>query len=253
VTRTPELTSLSPWAQAHGAYDASSVKTPARLITVAHGTRTAAGNLVAAAVTEAAGLRLGVPATTSYVELCAPLFADVAAGVCAPTVVVPLLLSTGYHLRHDLPAAVLGSPDPGLVRLGSSLGPDPLLARAQVDRLRAAGAVPGQPVVLVAAGSSDPLATADLEGAAALLADAWEAPVRLATLSGLGPRLHDVVRAGDAVSPYLMATGYFHRKARHDALAAGASVVADVIGPHPLLVDLVCARAGSLASELVQA
>lgn len=219
---------------------------PVRLVTVAHGTRTAAGNLVAAELTAAAGARLGIAATTSYVELCDPLFADVALAVDQPTVVVPLLLSTGYHLRHDLPTAVEAAPRSDLVHLGGALGPDPLLAAAQAVRLREAGATPGQPVVLVAAGSSDPLATADLEAAAALLAHEWGAPVRLATLSGLDSRPEHVVRAGDAVSPYLLATGHFHRRARHDALAAGATVVADVIGPHPLLVDLVCGRAEAL-------
>ncbi len=217
-----------------------------RLLTVAHGTRTPEGNRVAAELTAAAGARLGWPATTSYVELCSPLFSDVVAATEEPTVVVPLLLSTGYHLRNDLPAAVAAAAGRDLVDLGGSLGPDPLLALAQVDRLREAGATPGQPVVLIAAGSSDPLATADLEGAAHLLAHAWGAPVRLATMSGLGTRPEHVVRAGDAVSPYLLATGHFHRKARHDALAAGASVVADVIGPHPRVVDLVCARAESM-------
>ncbi|HWJ65619.1 MAG TPA: CbiX/SirB N-terminal domain-containing protein [Nocardioides sp.] len=220
-----------------------------KLLTVAHGTRTASGNLVAAELTAAAGRWLGVEATTSYVELCDPLFADVVRTADEPTVVVPLLLSTGYHLRHDLPQAVASADRPDLVHLGRSLGPDPLLAAAQVARLREAGATPGQPVVLVAAGSTDPLATADLEGAADELARAWGAPVRLATLSGIGARPEHVVRRGDAVSPYLLATGFFHRKARHDALAAGASVVADVVGPHPLVVDLVCDRARGLAGS----
>lgn len=224
-----------------------------RLVTVAHGTRTPAGNLVAAELTARAAERLGWAATTSYVELCDPLFADVVAPVAEPTVVVPLLLSTGYHLRQDLPRAVAAAARPELVRLGRGLGPSPLLAAAQVERLRAAGATPGQPVVLVAAGSSDPLATDDLDRAASLLSTAWGAPVRLATLSGRGERLDRVVRPGDAVSPYLMATGYFARTARHDALAAGASVVADVLGPHPLVVDLVCARARALASARVVA
>lgn len=224
--------------------------TPA-LLTVAHGTRTAIGNQVAAELTAAASARLGWHATTSYVELCEPLFADVVRATDAPTVAVPLLLSTGFHLRHDLPTAVAAARSPELVRLGASLGPDPLLAAAQVDRLWQAGATTGQPLVLVAAGSTDPLATADLEGATDLLAQAWGAPVRLATLSGLGERPEHVVRPGDAVSPYLLATGHFHRKARHDALAAGASVVADVLGPHPLLVDLLCQRAATLASEAV--
>lgn len=217
-----------------------------RLVTVAHGTRTPEGNRVAAELTAAAAVQLGWQATTSYVELCSPLFADVVATTAVPTVVVPLLLSTGYHLRKDLPEAVDAADDADLVILGGSLGPDPLLAAAQVERLREAGATPGQPVVLIAAGSSDPLATADLEGAANLLAHAWGAPVRLATMSGLGARPEHVVRSGDAVSPYLLATGHFHRKARHVALAAGATVVADVIGPHPLVVDLICARAESM-------
>ncbi|GAA3534364.1 sirohydrochlorin chelatase [Nocardioides daeguensis] len=219
-------------------------------MTVAHGTRAAAGNEVARELTAAAARALGWEATTSYVELGAPLFADVVSTVETPAVAVPLLLSTGYHLRQDLPAAVAaaGRDD---VRLGRALGPDRLLAAAQVDRLRAAGATPGQPVVMVAAGSTDPAAAADLAAASHLLAHAWGAPVRLATLAGRGPRLAEVVRPGDAVSPYLLATGHFHRKARHDALAAGASVVADVIGPHPRVVQLVVERALALAPPAV--
>lgn len=213
-----------------------------RLVTVAHGTRTEAGNRVAAELTAAAGRRLGVRATTSYVELCEPLFADVIAVTEEPTVVVPLLLSTGFHLRQDLPRAVAAATHASMVRLGGALGPDPLIAAAQVARLRAAGAVPGQPVVLVAAGSSDPAALDDLERAALLLGQAWGTPARLATLTGHGPRPDEVVQAGDAVSPYLLATGHFHRRARAEADAAGALVVADVLGPHPLLVDLICQR-----------
>lgn len=224
-----------------------------RLVTVAHGTRTPEGNRVAAEITAGAAAQLGWHATTSYVELCSPLFADVVATTAEPTVVVPLLLSTGFHVRKDLPEAVGAADRPDLVQLGRPLGPDPLLAAAQVGRLREAGATPGQPVVLVAAGSSDPLATADLEGAVALLAEAWEGPVRLATLSGLGTRPEHVVRSGDVVSPYLLATGYFHRKARDIALEAGGSIVADVIGAHPLVVDLVCDRAAAMLADRASA
>lgn len=222
------------------------------LVTVAHGTRNPAGNRVAAELTEAAGRRLGIPATPSYVELCEPLFADVVAGLRDPALVVPLLLSTGYHLRQDLPAAVAGASVP--VTLGGPLGPDPLLAAAQVDRLVEAGAVSGQPVVMVGAGSTEPDATADLDGAARLLAELWGAPVRLATLSGIGSRPADVVRPGDAVSPYLLAPGFFSGRSRGDASAAGASVIAEVIGAHPRVVDLICQRATRvLLGELVPA
>ncbi|TNM38620.1 sirohydrochlorin chelatase [Nocardioides albidus] len=220
------------------------------LLTVAHGTRTAAGNEVARALTSAAASRLGWEATTSYVELCAPLFAEAVREVRGPVIAVPLLLSTGYHLRQDLPAALT---DLEHVLLGRSLGPDRLLAAAQVERLLEAGATPGQPVVMVAAGSTDPAATADLDRATHLLAQAWGAPVRLATLSGRGTRPEDVVRPGDAVSPYLLATGHFHRKARHDALAAGAAVVAGVVGPHPRVAGLVAERALALAPAALRA
>lgn len=210
------------------------------LVTVAHGTRNPTGNQVAAELTAEAGRRLGMAATASYVELCAPLFADVMAEAREPAVVVPLLLSTGYHVRHDLPAAVGRAATP--VALGGPLGPEPLLAAAQVDRLLEAGAVAGQPIVMIAAGSTDPEATADLDGAARMLGELWGAPVRLATLAGIGARPADVVRRGDAVSPYLLAPGFFANRAWVEALRAGASIVADVIGPHARVVDLLCQR-----------
>ncbi|WP_431188821.1 sirohydrochlorin chelatase, partial [Nocardioides sp.] len=130
--------------------------------------------------------------------------------------------------------------------LGRPFGPDPLLTAALAERLRESGADAGQPVVMVAAGSTDPAAMTDLEGAVAMLAQAWGGPVRLATLAGLGSRPVDVVEPGDAVSPYLLATGHFDRRLREESRAAGATVIADVIGPHPSVVDLVVERAGAL-------
>ncbi|MBZ5739090.1 sirohydrochlorin chelatase [Nocardioides mangrovi] len=195
-----------------------------RLVTVAHGTRTPAGNSVARALTGAAGTRLGLPWVASFVELATPLYSSLPP---EPSVVVPLLLSTGHHVRVDLAGQ-------------RPLGPDPLLAEAQVARLVGAGAAAGQPVVMVAAGSNDALATRDLMLAAAYLAEAWGGPVRLATLSGRGRRPADVVRPGDAVSPYLLAPGFFARRCRAESPGA---LVADVIGAHPAVVDLVVERA----------
>jgi sirohydrochlorin ferrochelatase len=133
------------------------------------------------------------------------------------------------------------------VTMGRALGPDPLLASAQADRLVAAGAVPGQPVVLVAAGSNDPDARADIAAAGSLLAEIWGGEIRVATVSGSGaPALDQVVRPGDAVSPYLLAPGFFSDMVRTRSEAAGAGVVADVIGPHPDVVELVVRRASAL-------
>ena len=213
-----------------------------RLVTVAHGTRTPAGNDVAREITAQAGALLGLQAVCSFVELSSPLFADVVAASSEPTVVVPLLLSAGYHIRHDLPLAVTQAPGP--VVLGPSLGPSPHIAAAQVERLHSAGASPGQPVVMVAAGSRDPLATHDLRSAVSLLAESWGGPVRLATLAGRGDRPSEVVRPTDAVSPYLLATGHFANRCR--AEMSLATVVADVIGVHPRVVELVARQAQAL-------
>ncbi|GAA5141589.1 sirohydrochlorin chelatase [Nocardioides marinquilinus] len=218
----------------------------ATLVTVAHGTRQAPGNDVARRLTEAAGARLGVRAVSTFVELAEPLFADVVAGLepdDGPVVAVPLLLSTGFHMTTDLPEAVAQASVP--VSLGPALGPDPLLAAAQVARLREAGARPGQRVVLVAAGSSDEAATGDQLGAVALLARAWDGAVELATLSGNGPRPGDVVRPDDAVSPYLLSPGFFHDRVRREV--PDGVVVADVLGVHDRVVDLVVERATALS------
>ncbi|GAA1913890.1 sirohydrochlorin chelatase [Nocardioides lentus] len=219
-----------------------------RLVTVAHGTRKSSGNAIAAELTAHAAQRLGVEAVCSYVELCDPLFAEVVAGSREPTVAVPLLLSTGFHIRTDLPEMAERAGGP--LTLGRPFGPHRQVARAQAARLLEAGATPGSRVVLVAAGSSDELATRDQERAAELLAAEWRGEVVVATLTARGARPAEVVRDGDVVSPYLLSPGYFADRARRESLDAGAALVADVLGVHPLLVDLLCARYEALAAAV---
>ena len=191
-----------------------------RLVTVAHGTRKTSGNEVARVVTAAAGAELAMPAVTSYVELSDPLFEDVVAASAEPTVVVPMLLSTGFHIRQDLPrmAGLAGGP----LVLGRPLGPHALLAQAQVARLVEAGAEPGAPLVLVAAGSSDELATRDLDRAASLLGKEWGGPVSVATLTALGRRPAEVVRPGD----HVVRRTSSHRASSPTSCAASASTPA---------------------------
>lgn len=232
----------------------------ARLVTVAHGTRKGGGNEIARLLTDAAGEELGLEAVCSYVELCEPLFEDVVAASATPTLVVPLLLSTGFHLRQDLPRMARAAGGP--LVLGRPFGPHRLVAAAQLERLRETGARPEDRqvgrLVLVAAGSSDPLASRDLTRAAELLGEAWAeaagaagAPspvaVEVATLTALGRRPAEVVRPGDVVSPYLLSPGFFADRAARECREAGAALVADVIGPHPRLVELVARRARALA------
>ena len=89
-----------------------------RLVTVAHGTRNPDGPPVVDALVRAVARRLpGVEVVGSYVELAEPSFASVMAASRGPSIVVPLLLSTGYHVKHDLPATALSSPFPVTVTM----------------------------------------------------------------------------------------------------------------------------------------
>jgi sirohydrochlorin ferrochelatase len=228
-----------------------------RLVTVAHGTRTRAHNEVARSITAQASRRLGkVPAVASYVELWEPSFDSVMARNEDPAAVVPLLLSTGHHIRHDLPNAVaLSRPR---VRMARPLGPHPLLAEVMCLRLRAAGARRGDPVVLIAAGSNDPDAHIDFAAAGRMLRARWGAPVRVATVGGTGASPADVIAEARldgrvAVAPYLLAPGHFERRIKTLATMLRVSAVADVIGAHPLVADLVVRRYRALVAASLAA
>lgn len=216
------------------------------LITVAHGTRHRGGPLVAMGLTARAGRRLGVPTTTSYIELNRPAFAQV---MHQPfpmrPVVVPLLLSGGVHLGQDIPETIRVAG--GRAILAPALGPHPLLAEVLVRRLLGAGAKPDDPVVLAAAGSSQPAGLADLQIAGRLLQGRWSGPVRIATVTGLGPHLATQIEAAKAdgrvtVAPYLLAPGFFAERITHLSEYCGAHQVARVLGVEQLIAELIVRR-----------
>ncbi|CAM3350992.1 sirohydrochlorin chelatase [Nocardioides dubius] len=216
------------------------------LITVAHGTRRRGGPLVAMGLTARAGRRLGVPAATSFIELSRPFFDQVLRQeFAAPPVIVPLLLSGGVHLGNDIPETIRTVGGPAI--LAPALGPHPLLAEVLVRRLLGSGAKPDEPVVLAAAGSSQPAGLADLETAGRLLQGRWSGRVRIATVTGLGPSLAGQVEAARSegrvtVAPYLLAPGFFAERITHLAFHCGADRVTDVLGVEQLIAELIARR-----------
>jgi sirohydrochlorin ferrochelatase len=203
-----------------------------RLLLVAHGTASAAGTATTERLVAAVrAARPSVPVELCYLDVAAPRLSDVLDD--RPTVAVPLLLSTGYHVASDIPAAVAPYP---AVRVAAHLGPDPLLAEALADRL--GGVDAEEQVALVAAGSSRAEAGAELAAAAELLAARIGRPVRPLTLA-------QDVRAELSPGPvrvatYLLAEGQFHDALR--AAVRGIATVAAPIGVHPALVRLVWQR-----------
>ncbi len=218
---------------------------PPTLILAAHGTTSLAGLATTAELAAATRTRRpGLAVAESYVDVAAPTFHDVLASVTGPVVVVPVLLSGGYHVHVDIPA-VVGSRAETVVT--PALGPGRGVSRALADRLdqARAGRSPGACVALVAAGSSDAAARADVETAAADLATVLGRPVHVAVLTGEGRSLADLVAALGTdvdVATYLLADGVFATKLRSQAAALGLATVSDPLGAHPALVDVILQR-----------
>jgi sirohydrochlorin ferrochelatase len=212
------------------------------LVIVAHGTRDPAGALVAGRLVDAVRVKLpGVRVELAFADVRGPTVADVLARLAGPVVVLPAFLAAGYHVRVDLPAQLAEFPD---TVLAAPLGPARAVVAAVHDRLVEAGWRDGDRVVLAAAGSSDRLALADVRRAALRLSARLDTEVHIGYCATARPALPQSLAAvrlrGErvAVASWLLAPGLFHRA----ALDAGADLVGDPIGVHPLVVDLIIAR-----------
>ena len=193
------------------------------LVACAHGTRNPTGRrLIAELALAARAQRPGLTTTAAFVDVQPPTVANVVAELSAAgraAVVVPLLLSGGYHVHVDIAGAVAAAPGTVAAR---PLGPDPRLVEVLRDRLIASGAGPADPgtaVVLAAAGSSDARAVADVEHTAALLQRTWAGRVTTGYGSAATPTVPDAVAAARAagaervvVAAYLLAPGHFPDK-----------------------------------------
>jgi sirohydrochlorin ferrochelatase len=206
-----------------------------RLLVVAHGTASAAGAATTIRLVEAvAAARPAVPVSLCFLDVATPRLPDVLDE--RPTVVVPLLLNTGYHVQSDIPAAVAPYPE---VHVARHLGPHPLLTDALVDRLGAT-AVGAASVVLAAAGSSRSEAGAELAEAAVLLGERLDRPVSTVTMGDDLAARFARLPGPIAVATYLLADGQFVTTLR--AAARGFGTTAPPLGAHPKLVELVWRR-----------
>jgi sirohydrochlorin ferrochelatase len=245
------------------------------LIGCAHGTSSPLGAAEVDALRAGiAALRPGLDVREAYVDVQDPELPSVVAGLPAgeTAVVVPLLLSVGYHVKVDVARAVRRRP--GTVAAGP-LGPDPRLAALLDQRLREAGVRDDDAVVLAAAGSSDPAASQNVEelagqlralrpnrivaaygasakpsvpeAVAALRAEAPAgAQVRPGAEAGPGADGGDAGPGGPGgggggrvvIASYLLAPGFFH-----DQLAkAGADLVTEPLLPSPVLAEIALER-----------
>lgn len=216
------------------------------LVGCSHGTDSVTGRAaIRSIVDDVARLRPDLDVREAFVDVQEPEVADVVADALAgaPAVVVPLLLSVGFHTKVDVAAAV---DRPGAAASGP-LGPDPRLVDILADRLDAAGRRDADAVVLAAAGSSDPAAADAVRVVADGLARRLGRDVAVGFGAGAHPRVPvAVAQAREGLAPggrvvvasYLLAPGYFLDR----VLEAGADVVSDALAPDPRLAQIVLDR-----------
>ncbi|MBD3943053.1 sirohydrochlorin chelatase [Microbacterium sp. NEAU-LLC] len=216
------------------------------LLAISHGTSSPAGQAAVASLVDAVAARLPYTLVRlGHVDVQQP---DVAASLDAipqgtPVVIVPLLLSAGYHVRVDLINQSAGRGD---VTIAPALGPDDRLVDALIARLTPLAPAPEDALVLAVAGSSDDRANEDCRVTARMLGERLGREVAVGFLAAADPRLDVAVTAGGdrvVVADYLLAPGYFHDLAV--TLSGSAPVAPPLLGsdePPASLVDLVVDR-----------
>ncbi|MEI2732503.1 MAG: CbiX/SirB N-terminal domain-containing protein [Dermatophilaceae bacterium] len=217
------------------------------LVVCAHGTTDPGGRAVVDDLVVA--VTVAVPQVlvhAAYVDLQAPRVGAVVADLVAAgqrVVVVPALLSRGYHVEVDIAGAV--APHPGAIAT-EPLGPDPRLPELLDRRLADTGCLPTDPVVLAVAGSSRSRAAEQAEGVRQALANRRPGLVTLAYAAQREPSIPDAVFAARAATPerpvtvaaYLLGPGTFLRA----CAASGADRVSAPLAPDPALVHIVLDR-----------
>ncbi|WP_338703584.1 sirohydrochlorin chelatase [Streptomyces sp. Q6] len=227
---------------------------PPALVLVAHGSRDPrALATVTALIERIREERPGLTVRLGHIELNDPLLSDTLAELPAGrAVLVPLLLSRGYHVKQDIPRAAAAA-EHLLTRVAAPLGPHPLLVDALHDRLTEAGwpahlserARRHTGVILAASGSRDPEAAVDTHRTAALLARRLGVPVVPAYASAAGPDVATAVRVLAARGRHRVAlASYFTAPGRFatESAEAAPGIVAAPLGTHPALARLVLHR-----------
>lgn len=217
------------------------------LLAVSHGTADVDGAAaIAALVAEVRAALADVDVIEAFVDVQQPDAAELAPQLDGPLVIVPLLLSSGFHVHHDLHGIAKTRPS---TVIADPMGPDPLLAEVLVQRLPDGN----DPVILAVAGSRDPRSLTDAEGMGALLETHLGRAVHLAYLAARQPDLPTALaeHPNAIVSTYLLAQGYFFDLAQRQAADRALTMPLLDGGPVPQpLVDLVVARYDAAAAQL---
>ena len=221
------------------------------LVAVSHGTSSSAGRTAVADLVSAVRAELrDVDVVEAFVDVQEPTLESVVGRLSGSAVVVPLLLTPGFHVRVDVTGAVVDRP----AVAAPVLGPDSAITGVLLDRLETVDLDEHDRVVLGVAGSRDLRAHHSVDRAAARLAMALGREVRVGHLGGTGRPIGEVV--GEAamsghrvvVASYLLAPGFFAGLLNRSGAGAVTAPLLDGGRPDPRVVRLVVDRYRQAAS-----
>ncbi|WP_178945620.1 sirohydrochlorin chelatase [Kocuria sp. TGY1127_2] len=235
------------------------------LVACGHGTRNELGQRTIAALVESINRRIPQEVHGASVDVQKPEVGDVVAGlpIDRSGIIIPLLLSTGFHTRVDLKNAArrFGEAGSGTFQTvdhqivaADPLGPSVRLARLQARRLAETGWRRGDAVVMGVVGSSVAAGKADAETQASYLERVLQSPVGLGFGAAASPTVSEAVdecrRQGAPrvfVSSYILAPGTFQDR----LMDTDADSVSDTLlrTDDPRSLELVSEVALSRAAE----
>lgn len=211
------------------------------LVIALHGTRHQAGMDFATELQSAvqAGLP-GVVVELGWADVHRDRLAATVASLEGQLVIVPVFLTGGYHVDHDIPAALKAAGERAIAT--NYLGDE--VVDALADRLHQAGPI-GDGVIMASAGSSRPHANDEVRRRASLLAEQLDVPVEPGFFYAEKPSLAQAKTRLEAqgcrtisCSIHALAPGlYLDRVA-----ALGLTTVAQPLGVHPIVVSSIVER-----------
>jgi sirohydrochlorin cobaltochelatase len=240
------------------------------LLIAAHGTRDPAGVEAFQALAARVAARAaqdGIEVAGGFIELSEPPLRDAVAALAATApriVAVPLMLVAAGHAKGDIPAALARehTRHPGVTfTYARTLGPHPLLIELLNTRIAAVGGDPRPAILVVARGSTDPDANADVVKTARLLWEGRDYPLAETAFVSLARpdvteglercRLLSASQHGArriVVAPYFLFPGVLPDRVAEQAARYAAAhpeldiAVADVLGDCDELAALVFER-----------
>lgn len=237
----------------------------ARLVTLvltAHGSADPRSSAVVHAIAgRIRRLREDLDVRVAFCEKNAPSLPDVLGSLTAPAVVAPLLLADAYHARVDIPGMISASG--ASVEQASVLGEDSALLTVLRHRLSETGVSADDSdvgVLVVAVGSSNPVANARTETVARLLraGTRWTgtrvgfATGPAANLAEASMRLSATGARRIVIAPWFLAHGVITDRVAEFASAHG-HVMAEPLGSHNLVAATVLDRYDAVLAARIAA